>query len=292
MSMRLFLTLFLTTASSAVAAQSTNQWPEPTQPVYVVVPNSVVEGSGPVDTKFGDLLMVQIFPSLPPPTGADQREPIERKRLYQKGAVVPLFVDGERRGEVKIAAIKQHHCDSAAAVVIPTAADVPKKVTGLATNATGIQSRPRSRRDATDTERSSALQLATREFLRNKVAASLMTRINIKLLTAIEVDDSKEKTLVGSFFIQTKTERHDVFLIARANGSRVSLEYGQYRQTMDIEDFKDHVDVTLVDHLDLNHDGIDEIVLSTHGYEGEAYEIYARRLGKWELVATGGDAGC
>lgn len=103
----LLFTLLLTTASCVLAAQSTDQWVPPTEPVYVVAPNFSSEGSGPEDTKFGDLLMVQIYPSSPP-SAADQREPVERERLYQKGALLPFFVDGERRREVRIAAIKKH----------------------------------------------------------------------------------------------------------------------------------------------------------------------------------------
>jgi len=281
--------LLLTVSASAVAPQDSVKWTPPDAPVYVVTPDNSSEGSGPSSTKFRDLLMVQIFPSVPAPAGDDRRS--DGTRLYEKGKLAALFVDGQRQGDVRVEAIKEHHCDSVAALVVPTAA-VSRKTLGLATNAGGIQSRPGSRRNPTAFERTSSVQLATREFRRNNVAGALMTRINIQSLVAIEVDGSKEKTLVGSFFAQTKMERHDMFLVARVSGSRVSLEYSRYGQTTDLEDFKDHESIGLIDHLDLNRDRSDEIVLRVGGYESEKYEIYARQLGKWQLVATGGEAGC
>lgn len=78
---------------------------------------------------------------------------------------------------LRIEALKEHQCNSSAALVAPTLADVSKKIVGLATNSGGIESRRASRRSATAFERTSAVQLATREFLRNNVATSLMTRI-------------------------------------------------------------------------------------------------------------------
>ena len=289
MTSRILTILLVTISASAGTPQAPSPWTPPDEPVYVVAPNNTVEGYEPSSTKFGDLLMVQIWPSVPAPSGGSRR--VDGTRLYEKGKLAALFVDGQRQGEVRIDAVKEHHCDSAAALVVPTAA-VSTKTVGLATNAGGIQSRPGSRRNPTAFERSSAVRLATQEFLRNNVAASLMTRINIKSLVAIEVDGSKEKTLVGSFFAQTKMERHDIFLIARVSGSRVSLEYSRYGETKDLEDFKDHRSIGLIDHLDLNRDRSDEIVLRVGGYESEGYEIYTRHLGKWQLVATGGEAGC
>jgi hypothetical protein len=290
MSVRSFAILLLLTLPSAVTSQDVSLWIPPIEPVYVVAPNNSSEGSGAEETKFGDLLMIQIFPNVAQPSLAGAR--IDGKSIYQKGMRVAVFVDGLRQGDVRVEAIKEHQCDSAAALVAPTIATVSKRIVGIATNEVGIESHAGRSRNATASERTSAVQSATREFLRNQVATSLMTRINIRSLTAISVDESKETTLVGSFFIQTKMERHDIFLIAKTTGSKLSVEYSRYGKTSDLEDFKDHESVELIDHLDLNGDRSDEIVLRVGGYESEGYEIYARQLGKWQLVATGGKAGC
>jgi hypothetical protein len=282
--------MLLISSPGTIASQDVSPWIPPTEPVYVVASNNSSESFGAEGTKLGDLLMVQIFPNVAQPPIAGAR--IDGKNIYQKGMRVTLFVDGRRQGDVRVEAIKEHQCNSAAALVVPTIATRSKKIVGIATNKVGIEYHAGSRRNATASERTSAVQSATREFLRNQVATSLMTRINISSLTAINVDNSKETTLVGSFFIQTKMERHDVFLIAKITGSKLSVEYSRYEKTVDLEDFKDHKSVELIDHLDINGDRTDEIVLRVRGYESEGYEIYARQLGKWQLVATGGEAGC
>jgi len=117
-----------------------------------------------------------------------------------------------------------------------------------------------SKRAASSAERISAVQAASREFLRNNVSRSLMTRIQLKSLTAINVGNGEAATTVGSFFIRTPAERHDLFLILQI-ASRPSIQYSRYGQTIDLEDFKDHKSISFVDHLDLNGDGTDEIVL-------------------------------
>ena len=49
----------------------------------------------------GDLQLVQIFPDVPTPTDGNS--------LYKKGALVGLHVDGERRGNVRIETVMEHH---------------------------------------------------------------------------------------------------------------------------------------------------------------------------------------
>jgi hypothetical protein len=49
----------------------------------------------------------------------------------------------------------------------------------------------------------------------------------------------------------------------------------------------------LVDTLDLDEDGVDEVITSTTMYEGNQYQILKRgRNGKWTMVYYGGGSGC
>ena len=270
-------------------SQDSINWTPPTQPVYAVFPNHSGEGSGPLSTKFGDLLMVQIHPAILPASETESR--VESRALYEKGRQFALYVDGQRHGDVRIEMAKEHQCNSAAALVVPIPASVSKKVTGLATNAPEARPRSGHRRDPTPAERTIAVQAATREFLRNNVSRSLMTRIQLDHLTAVEVGNGEAPTVVGSFFIRTSTERHDLFLILQV-APGASIQYSRYGQTTDLADFKDHESISFVDHLDVNGDGTDEIVLEINGYEAEKYEMYARQREKWYRVAIGGEVGC
>jgi hypothetical protein len=159
MTARVLIVFVLTLSVNARASQNSLRSPVPDEPVYVVTPNASSEGYGPASAKFADLLMVQIFPSIPAPSGDGSR--IDGTRYYEKGKLVALFVDGERRGEVRIETVKEYNCNSAAALVTPTLAAVSKKIVGLATNAAGIQSRRGNLRDATASERRTATDVST-----------------------------------------------------------------------------------------------------------------------------------
>src|SRR4051812_21768364 len=134
---------------STSALQNPSSWSPPKQPVYVVSRNTISEGYEPSSARFGDLLMIQIFPKVPEPADGNQR--IDGSRFYEKGKTVALFVDGERRGDVRIDSIKDYQCNWAAALVAPTAADLPRNIVGLATNS-DIELHQPGRRKATESE--------------------------------------------------------------------------------------------------------------------------------------------
>jgi hypothetical protein len=280
--------LFLAASAGAAVPQAPGNSSLPNEPVYVFMPNRSADGGGPPNVRFGDFVMFQIYP---PSSSGEERRP-DATTIYQKGKRVSAYVDGEQRGEVRIEEIRDYHCNSSVALVVPSLGRISKTTIGLATNASGVVSRSPGRRNATPPERAMAIRLANQELRRNGASASLVSGIKETSLVVIEVDDSKQKTLVGSFYVQGAKERHDVFLIASINGTTLSPEYSRYGETTDLDDFKDHEYISLFDHLDLNRDGTDEIVLGIGGYESEMYEIYSRKAGKWEMVSMSEQAGC
>jgi hypothetical protein len=74
--------------------------------------------------------------------------------------------------------------------------------------------------------------------------------------------------------------------------SSATAEFARYHKTTDLEDGKDSEDVLLVDQLDLDGDGFDEIVVEVTGYENEEFAIYHRSNGSWAQVHLGGQGGC
>jgi hypothetical protein len=289
MHLRIVAWLVLGASASAAVPQTPAAGALPAAPVYVFMPNTSADGGGAPNIRFGDFVMFQIYPQLPQTDG--ERRP-DAATIYQRGKRVSAYVDGERRGEVRIEEVRDYHCNSSVALIAPSLGRISKSAWGLATNAPGIESRSPGRRNATSSERALAIRLANQEFRRNGVPASLLSRIRETSLFAIEVDATKQKTLVGSFYVQNDKERHDVFVIAPISGTVLSLEYSRYGTTTDLNDFKDHQSIGLFDHLDMNRDGSDEIVLGVGGYESERYEIYSRQNGKWELLSTSEEAGC
>lgn len=49
---------------------------------------------------------------------------------------------------------------------------------------------------------------------------------------------------------------------------------------------------TLIDHIDLDGDGLDEIFIAVRGYESSEIKVFTRHRQGWAEVATGGAAGC
>jgi len=89
-----------------------------------------------------------------------------------------------------------------------------------------------------------------------------------------------------------KNARHDVSLIAKIAESVATVEFARYHKTTDLADGKDSEDVRFVDQLDLDGDGVDEIVVGVTRYENEEFSIYHRTDGSWTQVHLGGQGGC
>jgi len=276
-------------AGSSTASQNVSKWSGPDHPVYVVIPNTFSAGSAASSTKFGDWMMVQIFPD--PPQGPNGARP-DRTLLYKVGQRTAFYVDGERRGDVIVDVVRDNQCDSIAAVVKPSLAGVSATSVGLATNTSGLASRASTRRNATSAEAAQIRSLAINELTAHGASSSLAAKVTADSLVAVQVDATGETTFVGSFHGQDEHVRHHLFLAARIRNGKAAADLAIHGKTTDLEDRKDLSTITFVDHLDLNHNGVDELVLLSSGYEWQSYLIVERQNGKWVRVAEGGGAGC
>jgi len=281
----LFLLLIFPLFGSADKTKPT--WKGPDRSVYVVTQNHYAEGYTPEgDTaKFGDLIAIEIFNPRGPKA--------EEKPVYKVGEHIALFVGGQRQGDVRIKKVMPLQCDSSAAVVSTGPSfHLPKETMALASNSDQIRPHSNNQHQASETERNYARQLAVNEFRKHAVPATLAKNIKIDRLVVTKLDGTDSEFLVGSLSLVTKTARHDVFLIARIAESAATSEFARYHKTTDLEDGKDSEDVRFVDQLDLDGDGLDEVVVEVTGYENEEFVIYHRSNGSWTQVHLGGQGGC
>ncbi|HXR10445.1 MAG TPA: hypothetical protein VN792_06690 [Candidatus Acidoferrales bacterium] len=65
-----------------------------------------------------------------------------------------------------------------------------------------------------------------------------------------------------------------------------------YHHWKDVDDGTDSEYETLLSHLDVDGDGIDEIVTTSYYYESWKYTIYKFQNGAWQSVYTGSGGGC
>ncbi len=284
---RICLFLLLLLPFFASADKSKPMWQGPDRSVYVVTQNHYAEGFTPEGgtAKFGDLIAIEIFN----PKG----RVAEETPVYKVGERIALFEGGQRQGDVRIKKVMPLQCDSSAALLSTDLSfHLAKGAMALATNAGGIRPHTNFQRQADEADRRYASQLAMSEFHKHGVPDVLAKNIKFDRLIVTKVDDTHTEFMIGSLFLLVKGVRHEVFLIAKMTASEATAELARYHKTTDLEDGTGSENVRFVDQLDLDGDGVDEIVVEKTGYEDEEFEIYHRRDGSWAQVHIGGQGGC
>ncbi len=219
---------------------------------------------------------------------------------YRKGKKYDVFFGGAVAGSaVVIGDSRKAECAQAQGQVkVSIAAPFNRSLRVIVTDIITVK-RPRSRRAATPDERAQAIRLATTAYQANGVAAALAAKLQVVNLTAIEVDVSAKPLLVGTFVVKKTTgveTRDQLFLIAEAGGDTFRQVIANYVHTsadkiLEGSDI-DWVGVQvyaekLIDHLDLDNDGISEILTETAGLEGNNYTLYKRLDNRWtEAIKT------
>jgi hypothetical protein len=107
-----------------------------------------------------------------------------------------------------------------------------------------------------------------------------------------DLNQDGRRDLAGSFHTKDpKMEKtYSLFLVAMGD------ESGSYRAeffwyTTSIGDQGTNA-LKLVDTIDLDEDGTDELVVTKDFFEGSEYEILKRAGNKWKRVYRGGGSGC
>lgn len=269
----------------AKADKGKSAWQGPDQSVYVVTKNNYGEDFGGTTPRFGDLIAIEIFnPSAR--SGDDES-------AYRPGERLALFVGGRRAGGVTVKKIAPFQCDSSAALVSgDQGIHLQKDTMALASNAQNIRPHASYERRPNFKERKYAVQLAMNEFRKHGVSEGMASAVKIDQLVVTKIDDSNSQFLIGSLSLRTKSALHEAFLIGKIGASSATAELVQYDKSTDLTEGTDAEDYVFVDQLDLDGDGVDEVVVELRGYEEEEFEIYKRYSGSWREVHDGGVGGC
>lgn len=99
--------------------------------------------------------------------------------------------------------------------------------------------------------------------------------------------------LVGSAVLKQKSVTHELFLVVNDDGNKMAaVALADYHRATDVDDATDSKYETFVSHLDLDGDGLDEIVTTSYYYESWDYAIYKFQGGSWKSVYSGSGGGC
>ena len=241
--------------------------------------------------------------------GVYTKPPIDGDEATLKSFVDVYFKPGRQYrvlsggGEAGTLTVKQYQEPGCvglnAEVNVNTSARLGGNVQALATNSTTIGRKAVSRRAPTDVERVFALMQAQAAYANNKVGAALVKKMEVVNLTATDLDGDGTFELIGSFRIDRKTataeDSYTLFMIASpvadytqqsAQTGRPALAWFHHGGEADYEERR------FVDQLDIDGDGVAEVIAGGSYYESNDYIIYKRQGGSWRPVYQGGGGGC
>jgi len=219
------------------------------------------------------------------------------ERYFASDRKYRLMFGGGAAGSVSVKKWSEG-CNSVHAdVTTMTTAHLGGQVKALATNSDSIGKRTSTRRAPNYAERADIEYLVRDIYTRNGTPNSLLDSIKTTNLTATDLNGDGNYEMIGSFTLETKTKlRRDLFLIARPTPP-AQLIHGNFQtefvkfQTYKLppEGFASSVDY--VDQLDMDADGIGEVVAVQGGFDAYGYLIFKKVAGRWRQVYQGlGDA--
>src|SRR4051812_4948798 len=223
-------------------------------------------------------------------------------RYYRHGRTYRLLTGGFEVGTATVEMETSLGCVSLAATVKITP-PLPEYWPALAVGSLHVPPRKRGRLETTPEEEKAIGVLARRAFRAKGVRAAFLPKMRGTDFLSIDLNHDGRRDLVGTFEIGSSTDAdkalpaHEVdrlFLIAIADDDgKYRSDYVWYSHWADGMSENQMDKVELVDTLDLDEDGVDEIITSTSYYESNDYQILKRgHNGKWTIVYRGGGSGC
>jgi hypothetical protein len=165
-----------------------------------------------------------------------------------------------------------------------TTAPIRGRIMGLATSSDALGRRAPSRRAPETAEREAVLQLVRDIYRKRRTPAAWLNALEVTNLTATDLDGDGRFEMVGSFIVETKRkQRRDLFLIAAPQAAGFRADFVKFQAyTLSPEGFTSRVD--FVDQLDMDGDGLAEVVTVDSGFDAYSYSIYRKSAGRWRLV--------
>jgi hypothetical protein len=217
-------------------------------------------------------------------------------KYYKPGSTYNVIFGGTKVGTVIVkSGDTADECSGnrAQASFSPPLPNIKGLVMALATNAplTGAAGQ---RRMPTADERKEIEQLVRSEFIEKKVSEAALKKLRYQNLTAMGIDRERDVAFVGSYWTETSSERRDLlFFIAEKNaGGKYLFSYKNYSaikpadvMSGDLKDLDGGIGhELLLDIFDYDGDGVSEVFTITQAFEGNNFQVYKRKAGKWDQV--------
>lgn len=164
------------------------------------------------------------------------------------------------------------------------------QVEALAVSSDKIGAGPSSRRAPTESERAQALEVARTAYIQRKTPPALLKKMNTVNLTAVDLDRDGKFEMIGGFNIPgANMLAYNLFVIFEQSPAGKYRAAWNWFQKGSEESYEDR---SLVDIVDLDGDGVAEVIAEGSYYESNDYVIYKRQAGTWRPIYKGGGGGC
>jgi hypothetical protein len=221
---------------------------------------------------------------------------------YKTGRRYRLLSGGAEAGSVTVKEYQGQGCVGlVAGVSVSTSVRLGGNVQALATSSPTLGRRESSRRAPTDIERMTAVMQAQAAYAANRVGAALVKKMEVVNLTATDLDGDGTFEIIGSFRIDRNNanvqDSYTLFTIYEpATGPDMS-GFQPSAPKPSLVWFHhggegEYADRRFVDQLDIDGDGVAEVVAAGGYYESNDYVIYKKQRGQWRAVYQGGGGGC
>jgi hypothetical protein len=216
------------------------------------------------------------------------------REYFRPGRKYRLLSGGGEAGSVTVRKYLEPGC---VGLVAEAAADTPARLGGriqaLATDSATLGRAQPSRRAPTEAERASAVELARAAYAKNGAPPALVSGMQVVNVTATDLDRDGRAELVGSFIVEKKQgeatlDAYTLFLIMEPQGESFKTAWEWFHHGFEGE----YADRHFVDQVDLDGDGVGEVVVEGTYYESNDYAVYKREQGRWRPVYKGGGGGC
>ncbi len=287
-------------AATLFAAATTLHRPQP-EVLFAIQPSSDEDSFSPDKLSIEPVAMITKLPGPcpgclrlridKPPEG---HAPEFEARYFRPGRTYRVLDGGAEIGTVKVTKLTSLGCVSLAARVDVTSRSSWNQdlFTVLAVGSMHLPPSSPGRRVPDDDEDRALRKIAEQELRTKGVAASMLAKMEGGAVLSTDLDHDGHRDLIGSFStIDGKGQRrtHNIFLIAMgdASGGFRAEHVWYFTYVGDPGD-----DENVVDTIDLDEDGTDEIVVRMGFSESHEYKILKRAGNKWKSIYQGGGSGC
>ena len=235
---------------------------------------------------YGDDQRYKTIPSLnrpmpENPTKADYDE--LEKSLYKSGARVTLFHGGQKLGIANINASYVTNIHDGG--VVDLTASIEYKGTGkplLAAGTSDIPGHTSNRRVATEDEASILQELSIQQLIEYGLDPQLVRQGAMSEIISSELRKDAGNALIGRFDVSTELIIYRLFVIGELYDGKYRLTLADLQIQHDI-DGRDVMEREYVDQLDINNDGVDEIIIFERYYECWGYTVWQfdKKQNRW-----------